>query len=304
MRVLYLAILCCSLATAEAAARDLFVDNVRGDDLNDGLTTDTAGFGGPVRTVRRALQIALPGDRIVLTKNDEPYRETISLSTAQHCGNGFRPFVIDGQGAILDGTVPVPDRSWESVHGPIFRFRPARSSYQQLFLAGKPAVKREIEPGSHRLPELAPLEWFRRDAFIYFRVEPAKLPDGYPLSYSALQTGITVYHVHDVVLMDLIVQGFRLDGVNVNDGVRNCKLVDVTCRGNGRAGVTVAGCSHARLDGCLIGDNGAAQLLTEGLSVTGVENSDLLPATAPAVVQRGGELKINGQPYVRGAGAK
>lgn len=297
MRRLYLAILCFSLATAEAAARDLFVDNVLGDDLNDGLATDTAGFGGPVRTVRRALEIAIPGDRIVLAKNDEPYRETISLSTARHCGNGLRPLVIDGQGAILDGTAPAPDRSWESVRGPIFRFRPARSSYQQLFLAGKPAVQRKIEPGSHRLPELEPLEWFRRDAFIYFRVEPDKLPDGYPLSYSALQTGITVYHVHDVVIMDLIVQGFRLDGINVNDGVRNCKLVDVTCRGNGRAGVTVAGCSHARLDGCLIGDNGTAQLLTEGLSVTRVENSELLPATAPPVVQRGGELTINGQPY-------
>lgn len=297
MRRLGLAILCFSLATTEAAARDLFVDNVRGDDLHDGLAAGTTEFGGPLRSLRRALQLALPGDRIVLAKNEEPYHEMISLSTAQHCGNGMQPFVIDGQGATLDGTLPVPERNWESVHGPIFRFRPARSSFQQLFLAGKPAEQRKIDPSAHRLPELEPLQWFRRDAFIYFRVEPDKLPDAYPLSYSALQTGITVYHVHDVVIMDLIVQGFRLDGVNVNDGVRNCKLVDVTSRGNGRAGVTVAGSSHARLDGCLIGDNGAAQLLVEGVSVTKVENSELLTATAPAVVQRGGKLELNGQPY-------
>ncbi len=299
MRCLGVAILCFSLATAEAAARDLFVDNVRGDDLHDGLAAGTTEFGGPVRSVRRALELALPGDRIVLAKNDEPYREEISLSTWQHCGNGLSPLVIDGQGAILDGTAAAPERSWESVRGPIFRFRPERSSYQQLFLAGKPAVQRKLEPGTHKLPELEPLEWFIRDAFIYFRVEPDKLPDEYPLSYSALQTGITVYQVHDVVIMDLIVQGFRLDGVNVNDGVRNCKLVDVTCRGNGRNGVTVAGSSHARLDGCLIGDNGAAQLMTEGVSVTRVENSELLTATAPAVVQRGGKLEIDGQPYSR-----
>ena len=297
MRSLGLAIVCFSLATVDAAAKDLFVDNLGGDDVHDGAAASTSDFGGPLRTLQRALQLAAPGDRIVLAKTEEPYHETISLSTAQHCGNGIQPFVIDGQGAILDGTLPVPDRSWESVHGPIFRFRPARSSYQQLFMAGKPAAQRKLEPGTHRLPELEPLEWFRRDAFIYFRVEPDKLPDAYPLAYSALQTGITVYHVHDIVIMDLIVQGFRLDGINVNDDVRNCKLVDVTCRGNGRAGVTVAGCSHARLEGCTLGDNGVAQLLSEGVSATGVENSELLANTAPAVIWRGGKLEIDGQPY-------
>jgi hypothetical protein len=301
MRYLCLAALCVGLA-APAAARDLFVNNVSGDDLHDGMQEGTTAFGGPLRSLRRALQLALPGDRIVLTKTNEPYRESISLSTANQSGNQLGPLVIDGQGAVLDGTVPAPERGWESVRGPVFRFRPAKSSYQQLFLAGKPAVERKLEPGSHKLPELAPLEWFRRDAEIYFRVEPDKLPDAYPLSYSGLQTGVTLYHVHDVVIMDLIVQGFRLDGINVNDGVRNCQLIDVTCRGNGRSGVTVAGSSHARLDGCLLGDNGTAQLRTEGVSATSVSNSELLDNTAPPVVRRGGKLEIDGQPYAGGSG--
>jgi len=289
------------LAPVPARARDLFVDNASGDDLHDGAQAATTAFGGPLRTLRRALELVLPGDRIVLAKTDEPYRESISLSTASQCGNQVGPLVIDGQGAVLDGTVPVGEREWESVRGPVFRFRPAKSSYQQLFLGGKPAVERALEPRSHKLPELAPLEWFRRDAEIYFRVEPDKLPGDYPLSYSGLQTGITLYHVHDVVIMDLIVQGFRLDGINVNDGVRNCQLIDVTCRGNGRSGVTVAGSSHARLDGCLLGDNGTAQLRSEGVSATSVAHSELLDNTAPPVVWRGGKLEIDGQPYVGGS---
>ncbi|HXT60579.1 MAG TPA: right-handed parallel beta-helix repeat-containing protein [Pirellulales bacterium] len=301
MRCFCLAASCMLLAPIPASARDLFVNNASGDDLHDGAQAATTAFGGPLRTLRRALELVLPGDRIVLAKTDEPYRESISLSTASQCGNQLGPLVIDGQGAVLDGTVPVGEREWESVRGPVFRFRPAKSSYQQLFLAGKPAVERALEPRSHKLPELAPLEWFRRDAEIYFRVEPDKLPGDYPLSYSGLQTGITLYHVHDVVIMDLIVQGFRLDGINVNDGVRNCQLIDVTCRGNGRSGVTVAGSSHARLDGCLLGDNGTAQLRSEGVSATSVAHSELLDNTAPPVVWRGGKLEIDGQPYVGGS---
>ena len=297
MRNLCLAISIVCGAAAPAVGRDLFVNNITGDDLHDGLQESTTAFGGPLRSLRRALQIVLPGDRIVLAKTEEPYRESISLSTAAQCGNELSPLVIDGQGAILDGTEPVPPRSWESVRGPLFRFRPAKSSYQQLFLEGKPAVQRKIEPGVHKFPELEPLEWFRRDAFIYFRVEPDKLPEDYPLMYSGLQTGITVYQVHDIVIMDLIVQGFRLDGINVNDGVRNCELVNVTCRGNGRSGVTVAGASHVRLESCLIGDNGESQLRTEGVSVTKVAKSQLLDNTAPPVVWRGGQLEIDGQPF-------
>ncbi|HUY91966.1 MAG TPA: right-handed parallel beta-helix repeat-containing protein [Pirellulales bacterium] len=297
MRKLCLAIMLVSWAAAPASGRTLYVNNVAGDDLHDGLQESTTAFGGPLRSLRRALQLVQPGDRIELANSGEPYRETISLSTAMQCGHELNPLVIDGQGAVLDGTAPVPENVWESVRGPLFRFRPAKSSYQQLFLDNKPAVERKIEPGAHKLPELEPLQWFRRDAFIYFRVEPDKLPEQYPLYYSGLQTGITLYHVHDIVIMDLIVQGFRLDGINVNDGVRNCELVNVTCRGNGRSGVTIAGSSHARLQGCLIGDNGASQLRTEGVSVTKLTESQLLDNTAPAVVWRGGKLEIDGQPY-------
>lgn len=297
MRKLCLAIWLVSFAAAPASARTLYVNNVAGDDLHDGLQESTTAFGGPLRSLRRALEIVLPGDRIVLAKTGEPYRESISLSTAMQCGNEFTPLVIDGQGAVLDGTAPVPDNVWESFRGPVFRFRPAKSSYQQLFLDDKPAVQRKLEPRARKLPELEPLEWFRRDAFIYFRVEPDKLPEQYPLYYSGLQTGITLYHVHDIVIMDLIVQGFRLDGINVNDAVRNCELVNVTCRGNGRSGVTIAGSSHARLQGCVIGDNGDSQLRTEGVSVAKLTECQLLDNTAPAVVWRGGKLEIDGKPY-------
>lgn len=276
-----------------AVADTIYVNNVIGDDFRSGTEPDSAASDGPVRTIDRALRICQPGDHIVLAATGEPYRESLSLSAAEHCGNAFSPFIIDGQGAILEGAEPIPYNAWEHVRGAVFRFRPSRTSFQQLYLDGKPAVERKIAPGDTHLPELKPLEWYRRGAYLYFRVEPDKLPRDYHLSCAARQTGITLYHVHDVVVMNLVVQGFRLDGVNVNDGVERCEVLDVTSRGNGRSGVTVAGSSKVRLEGCLVGDNGRQQLLVAGPSTTLVEQCDLLANTAPAVTNRGARLTIH-----------
>ncbi|HET6881728.1 MAG TPA: right-handed parallel beta-helix repeat-containing protein, partial [Pirellulales bacterium] len=243
----------------------VYVNNVTGDDRHQGAEPQSTGADGPVRSLQRALEVCRSGDRIVLAPG-APYRESISLSTAEHCGNAVSPFIIDGQGAVLEGAEPVPVEAWENVAGAVFRFRPPRTSYQQLFLDGKPAAQRKLLPGETRFPELEPRQWYRRGAEIYFCVEADKLPRNYDLAYSARQTGITVYHVHDVVIANLVVQGFRLDGVNLNDGVNRCELIEVTSRGNGRSGITVAGASKARIEGCLVGDNGEQQLLVEGPS--------------------------------------
>ena len=50
---------------------------------------------------------------------------------------------------------------------------------------------------------------------IYFCVEQTKLPGDYRLSYARQQTGITLFHVDYVLITDLIVQGFQLDGINL-----------------------------------------------------------------------------------------
>ena len=58
--------------------------------------------------------------------------------------------------------------------------------------------------------------------------------------------GITLYEVRNVVIRDLIVQGFQLDGINAHDGVFDALLKKVTCRGNARSGICVGGASRVR----------------------------------------------------------
>jgi len=280
-----------------ALGRDIFVNNRGGDDRANGANETPLGMLGPVESIRKALLLAQPGDRIVLTNNGVPYREMVSLSTGRHSGfSTSQPFVIDGRGAALDGSAAVSSSAWESFRGPVFRFRPQRMSYQQLFHDNRPLARRYRLVDDRDLPQLEPLEWALVDGWIYFRTEEGKLPTDYNLACCGLQTGITMYHVHDVLITNLTVQGFQLDGINAFDGTRDCRLVQVVARGNGRSGVTVAGSSHLEIVGSLVGDNGWAQLYTEGVALASVRDTHLLANTAPEIIRHGGRVFVDGQP--------
>jgi parallel beta-helix repeat protein len=130
---------------------------------------------------------------------------------------------------------------------------------------------------------------------LYFRPEKNMLPEDYELSYMALQTGITLYHVQHVRIENLVVQGFRLDGINFHDGCHDCVLIDVTARGNGRSGVSIGGSSRAVLEHCIIGDNGEAQVRTEGFCEAEIVDCEIVPNTAPEFSVTGGRLYVDGR---------
>jgi hypothetical protein len=280
---------------APAQARELFVDNLAGDDGNNGELPTPSLEGGPVRTIGRALAVAKPGDRITVAKTAEPYREQLSLSAANHSGIGAMPLTIAGNGAVLDGSAPVPANGWEFVRKQLFRFRPPRGGFHRLFLAGKPAERVAVDAATGQLPQLTATQWCSHDGYIYFATEANNAPRDYDLTYAALPTGITLYHVHDVVILDLVVQGFQRDGVNAADGVRNCRLGGLTVRGNGRSGLAVSGSSQVGCDGLLAGDNGKAQVHVERWATLDLENCNLLEGSAPAVENRGGRLYVDGR---------
>lgn len=280
---------------SSAAARDIYVDNVGGDDRHTGYTAVSLERGqGPCRTIARALRIADTGDRVVLTKTDVPYQESITLQGGRNSGSEFRSFVLDGRGAILDLTQPAPDDAWEYVGDEVFRFQPPLTSYQELFYEGVPLTRKRPTANGGR-PELATLEWCLYDRHIYFRPETDRLPQTYHLRHAGGPVGVTLYQVRHVVIRDLTVQGCQLDGINAHNGCIDVTLEGVTSRGNGRSGVAVCGSSKLTLDACLLGNNGEAQLWTEGWSTTLVVNSTLLANTAPAWRVRAGKLEIDGE---------
>jgi hypothetical protein len=279
-----------------AMGREIYVNNAQGNDSFSGSRAqDPAGTGGPVRTLTKALRMAGPGDTIVLAKTDAPYRESISLVGSRHSGTSQQPFTIKGGGAILDGSQPLPAEAWENYRGPVFRLRSPPTGGPLLFLDGRPAARAFAAENAKEPPELQPRQWCSVKGQVYFRVDPSKLPGDYKLSSTHLQSGVTLFHVERVWIVDLTVQGFQADGVSLSNSAREVRLVNVTCRGNGRAGIVVGGASSVAVRACLLGDNGQCQLLTLPYSETHVAGTHLLSNTAPAWVDRGGRVTIDGK---------
>ncbi len=285
-----------ALFAARADAKDIFVDNVGGDDGAGGeYAQPTPERSGPVQTLAKALSLAGRGDRIVLKKNEQSYREPISLAGGSHGGYPSRPFTILGNGAVIDGSAAVPDSLWEHYEGDVYRFQPRRLRYQQIFLDDRPAVCVPVEGTAKNPPKLKPREWCLFRGYVYFATEASKRPEDYNLAYAKEQTGVTLANVQYVTIADLTIQGFQIDGVAAVTGAQDVTLERLTCRGNGRSGLSVGGASHVAVQQCLLGDNGEAQLLTLPLSRTQISDSQLLPKTAPAWVDRGGQVFVDGK---------
>lgn len=284
MRLLALALLGMLLASP-VSARDWYVNNVAGDDIKDGLSEiSTSSTSGPVRSITKALRGAGKMDRIIIANTGESYRESFTLC-GRHSGRPEAPFTIVGNGATLDGSKPVPDDAWEFYRGEVFRFQPQRMPSQMLFWEGKPLVRGGKVDAQGRIQPLKPLEWAYLEGQIYFRPEAGRLPQQYGLTMASQTVGITLYQVLNVEIQDLVVQGYQLDGVNAHDSAFNVKLVGLTCRGNGRSGISIGGASRVELEACLVGNNGEAQVRTEGYSHTKIVNCTLLDNTAPALVK-------------------
>jgi len=270
-----------------ADAKIIYVNNMIGDDASRGLREDpTTDRSGPVKTIQRALELAGSSDTIMLASNAEPYRESVSLCGLRNSGTSTLPFRIVGNGATLDGTQPISPLAWRHYEGHVFRFRPPLFSTLQLFVSGRPIKRVPVDAsGEFGGPQktLKKLEWCLVDGYVYLCLEKGFAPVDYDLTYSALKTGITARHVRHVVIENVTVQGYHVDGIHVQGRVKDLVLLNTTTRGCGRAGMAV-GSAEVRLERVLSGNNGEAQLLTLPDCKVEIVGSDLMGNTAPAWV--------------------
>jgi hypothetical protein len=289
MRFAPVAVLVCLGSWSSVCARDIFVNNVLGDDRRGGTMAVVSDEGtGPCRSIAKALRIADPGDHIVVANTGQPYRESITVQGPRHSGLDRFPTVISGNGATLDGSIPMAEAVWEFAGDGMFRTRPISKSFQQLFLTGEALIRKQPPPDD--FPKLAPREWCLFRGWIYFAVDSGKLPEDYDLSCGGEQVGITLYNVHDIIIEDLNVRGFWLDGVNCHDNVRRADLIRVAAKHNGRSGFSVGGCSKVRIDTCAAAGNGTAQVRLEGVCKVELLDNVLDEASAPAIVREGGTI--------------
>ena len=277
MRSFAILTLLCTLSVATPLfGTTFYVNNIAGNDLNSGTLPSGEGEGvGPLRTIQAALRRTQRGDRIELANTGIAYPASISLQGPSNSGYAFAPFVLDGKGATLDGSIAVPANQWELIDDDVYRFQPDVGGYQTLLLDGEPAKSAPRFDGSYLSTFLEPKQWCGCRGGIHFRTEEGKSPYAYDLRYGRHRVGITLYNVRYVVIKNLTVNGFQLDGINAHDNAMECVLDKVTCVANGRSGIAVNGASRVKIIDCRASGNGEVELRCDQWSTTHVINSRL-----------------------------
>ena len=270
-----------------ATAEVFYVNNRIGEDRHDGLVeTPLSNITGPVKSISQALKLASFADTIIIANTGVPYYDNLSFQGEKNSGDPFRPFRLIGNGATITGAMVVPEGAWREAARNVWQVTPFRKGFFQLVRDGKalPEVRPQAGEKWDSIPDLEVDQWCSWRGSIYYRIERLVDPSTQRLSIARRSCGITVFAAHDIVISDLTIQHFRLDGVNLHDLATEIRLEKLTLRENGRAGLAIGGSSSARLNGSDIERNRDHSVLIQEAAAIGLE--DCILDADPTVLQK------------------
>ncbi len=260
------------MGVTETQARVIYVDNLRGLDVCDGTSSDPIDrASGPVRTFDRAVTLAGPSDTISLANTGHPYQGDLRLFGRRHSGIATLPFRVLGNGAVISGARDVPAASWRSVGG-LWQLAPRRKGRFLLIRNGKPLPRHDVprmaaEPDVESIPDGHWTVWRGR---IYYRTTELLSTGEATLSIATGDCGISLVAVRHVLIENLVVQHWRLDGISAPGLCQDVRLNNVTCRENGRAGLVVSGTSQVAGKKISLTGNLGHSLLIEDLGLADI----------------------------------
>lgn len=258
-----------------AEARTIYVDSRVGNNAYDGTSAEPINaWVGPVRTLRRAQELVCPGDSLLLVDNGTPYYGSLTLFGPKFSGSPTRPFRLIGGGAVISGSKPIHPDSWVELGNNLWRITPRRKGWYQLVDEGAALPRVELSPEPGTLPTVPVDSWGAAGGAIYYRSRVDDDPRWHEFELAEEGTGLTLHDVHDVVISDLTLRHFRIDGINAHDRCENVQLVNVVCQENGRAGLAIGGTCNLTLTDCRLTGNAQYSLLLTELGEATLTGTD------------------------------
>lgn len=240
------------LFPAGAMSRDLHVDPVTGSDSNDGVSA-------PVKSIARGIRLAKPGDTVYLA----PGRYYQSAVFHEKHGTEKQPIVLDGQGAILDGSEPVTSSEWEQVAPGLFRRvalypKTDDAIVGRWFLIWNGEMQRMNRTSKGPSEPLKKVDQLQEREWTYVKDEDAfyiRLPEGMPLDeanirypkrssaviFSGAGSHITVRNITGTHVYN--------DGFNIHGAQRNLSFADIRAIECGDDGFSAHEDADCRIDG-------------------------------------------------------
>ncbi len=234
----------------------IFVDNIAGDDRSDGTSNKKTSLEvGPVRTLERAMRLARFGDTVIISKTSKPYYGSLSLTGHRHSGSPQVPFRILGNGATLSGARSVPSELWKRHRDNVWSFEPTKKGRYLLLLDGEAVKRFPAQFTSHYPHGIEEGQFAVCMGRVFYRSPKGEQPGERAFAIAQGTTGVSLFGVRNVIIKDLKVENFRIDGLNAHDLCRNVLVENVTAIANGRAGMTVKGSAELVVRNCRIEQN-------------------------------------------------
>jgi hypothetical protein len=251
-----------ALLSGNSDAGVIYVNNITGSDRANGFRENPGAPGdGPLATITRALQLASGTDLISIANTSVPYEESVTVDRPELSGSERFPFIVEGNGAVMRGAKRLPADAWRRVGQEFYRYQPYRKGHYQLVVNGTVAEEAATPSGEPTASALSPLQWYARRGFVYLRLEPQTFVDQYEIQAPLFDIGFGVHNVRNVVVRNLVIELYRLDGVAVTGNSQNIRLVDIRSTANGRAGLSVSGTSEVQVAGLDLNGNREADEL-------------------------------------------
>lgn len=248
-----------------SSAETYYVNNLNGRDFNDGLVAiPVNSISGPLKTIRRALELVNSGDTIILANTGTPYYESLSFVGTRRGGVKSFPLTLIGNGAILSGLRGLPKDSWQKAGEGLWRVSFTRKGSYALLRDGLLMKEHRADDPATILDSLPEGQWCAHRGSVYYRQEGVIDPSLERIDYAADEMGVTFYQTDHVRIQDLTIQHFRVDGLNAHNMSRGIILDNVISRENGRAGLAIGGTSAVQTIGGRFEANGRHAVLITG----------------------------------------
>jgi hypothetical protein len=260
-------------ATVTASARDIYVDNTSGDDRYRGQSLQVSSGQGPLRSLQKAVRIAKPGDRIIVNPTNVPFREEVVINGVDRENpTADYPVVIEGNGATLDGLVPIDPMLARPLGAGLFQFETAlgpQHTSDVLFVDGKPAP-RGAGRWANGMPMLQPGEFAPWNGWLCYQVAREDVIDRHAFAVSRLNVGLTIYRSNHWIVRNLTFRGYRLDGIRIHGPVEGLQFQFCRFLSNGRAGLAAYGLAEAGISDSEAIGNGKAGIVSRNFARFGL----------------------------------
>lgn len=216
----------CMACTAAYGSVIIHVDNLNGNDGNDGRSPGTA-----VATFARAMSLSTPGGGLNIANTGKPYYESLFLRGG--LGEKGKDFVVEGNNAVISGLRNLNANEFIDKGNGVFYLKIGKRNSN---VNPRMFVNDRQLPEAAKTGELGEGEFRHADEGFYFRPESGKRISDYPLQGSTGDSGVLFIHARNVTVRNLISEHNANDGFNLHGSCHGITIENVVGRNNGDDG--------------------------------------------------------------------